>query len=57
MDDTTKKADSESEEAPTETEHVADSDEVRKRRRQRAYRALLEAKRLEIIEVSDDLIM
>lgn len=57
MDDSTDKANCESEEAPAETEQVADSDEVRKRRRQRAYRALLEAKRLEIIEVSDDLIM
>jgi hypothetical protein len=57
MDDSTKKADGESEEAPADTEQVTASDEVRHRRRQRAYRALLEAKRLEIIEVSDDLIM
>jgi hypothetical protein len=57
MDDSPKRADSESEEAPAETEQVAASDEVRKRRRQLAYRALLEARRLEIIEVSDDLIM
>ena len=57
MDDSTKKADGESEEAPAEMEQVAASDEVRKRRRQNAYRALLEAKRLEIIEVSDDLII
>jgi hypothetical protein len=57
MDDSTKNAASESDEAPTETEQVAVTDEVRKQRRQRAYRALLEARRLEIIEVSDDLIM
>jgi hypothetical protein len=57
MDDTIKKADSESEEAPAETEQIAASDEVRKRRRQNAYRALLEAKRLEIIDASDDLVM
>jgi len=57
MDDSTDKASCESDEAPAETEQVTASDEVRKRRRQRAYRALLEAKRLEIIEVSDDLIM
>ena len=57
MDDSTKNAASESDEAPTETEQVSVTDEVRKQRRQRAYRALLEARRLEIIEVSDDLIM
>ena len=57
MDDPTDKANCEAEEAPAETEQVATSDEVRERRRQLAYRALLEAKRLEIIEVSDDLIM
>ena len=57
MDDSTDKPNCEAEEMPTETEQVAASDEVRKRRRQFAYRALLEAKRLEIIVVSDDLIM
>jgi hypothetical protein len=57
MDDSTDKANCEAEEVPAETEQVAVTDEVLKRRRQRAYRALLEAKRLEIIEVSDDLIM
>jgi heat shock protein HspQ len=57
MDDSTKKADIESEEAVAETERDAVSDEVRRRRRQNVYRALLEAKRLEIIEVSGDLIM
>jgi hypothetical protein len=57
MDDSTKQADGESEEAPAETEQDAISDEVRHRRRQNAYCALLEAKRLEIIEVTDDLIM
>ena len=57
MDDPTKKADSGSEETFPETEQDKISDEMRKRRRQNAYRTLLEAKRLEIIEVSDDLIM
>jgi hypothetical protein len=57
MDDSTKKIESESEEAPAETEQGAASDEVRKRRRQRAYRILLEAREREIIKVSDDLIM
>jgi predicted protein tyrosine phosphatase len=57
MDDSTKKPESDQEEAPVETEQVAVSDEVRRQRRQRAYRALLEAKQLEIIEVPDSLIM
>lgn len=57
MKDSTEKHGSESEEAPAETEQVVVSDAVRKQRRQRAYRALLEAEQLKIIEVPDNLIM
>jgi len=57
MDDSTKKPESELEEAPAEAEQVEVSDEVRKQRRQRAYRALLEAEQLKIIKVPDNLIM
>ena len=57
MDDSTKKPESESEEAPAESERVEVSDEVRKQRRQRAYRALLEGEQLKIIQVPDDLVM
>lgn len=57
MDDSTKKPENESEEAPAEAEQVVVSDAVRKQRRQRAYRALLEAEQLKIIEVPDNLIM
>ena len=59
MENSTNKPSDESEEslADANEQGVASDNEVRKRRRQRAYQILLEAEQQKVIEVPEDIIM